>query len=384
MNRLVWCHCLAGLLAIPLMSGCASFNARIAAFMQCRAEERVQQAHLCQQKLEMLKAELEQERESIRQEREMELQALHAETERQRDCARGKVDESVRTKVGIDLDQRVKLGQLQVDMNKLQQIMEEREADFQFRKKLYDDMKDQRELQARAGMLAQMRAMEGRTRDQQAAVSAPQDCSCGAAAQCSCGPQAHSCACGAAASCSCGALLTCNIPNMLPLKDCGGPNLPVREPLKQPVKQPILPTEIPLHLPVTLEVNMENVNLGSSRVRQLPVRQFTQPLKQACQPKNPCGRCANCQIPPACDAPKAAINKARPSIVTNAPPQESEDPEPELTESAPANYAPPRGIIPNAKPRTATNDYFHTPRTSRPRTREPEPVPGTADQESRE
>jgi hypothetical protein len=247
---------------LTTLTGCASWNARWGAFLQACADEHALKAEEAQDRLEALKAELEAERKAIRRERELDLAALRAENEK-RDCKnKSQFEESVRTKIGLDVDHQLSLGQLQVNVEELKKLLEQREKE--------------------AEALKQM---------PQLPLVQPYCCpSCGAP-----GPR-------------------CGCPNQPPEQalnqaDCAGTYPFGQQPLMQPLKQkPILPTEIPLMLPVRMKMAIQGPRLEESKVRLTPRpgRQPLRPLKE----KKPCGQCPQCLegMPcggcvPNCDAP---------------------------------------------------------------------------------
>lgn len=212
-------------------------------------------------------AELNAEREALRGEQQYRAEALRADTEQRREDMSKNFDESVRTKLGLNLDQRVKMGQLQVDTQKLQSLTEERDRDFQFRNKLYQDALRDQELHDRHAALLELK----RT----AALNQGQN------------PDAVGCTnCATTAN-------DCARPPTSALRQ--GPNR--TQPLRAPVRQPLLSTEVPFMLPVTLEVGVASSELGPSQVRR-------QPLKQPCLQQIPCGQCKSCRNNAGCECPR--------------------------------------------------------------------------------
>jgi hypothetical protein len=67
---------------------------------------------------------------------------------------------------------------------------------------------------------------------------------------------------------------------------CGGPEA-LREIEQQPLKQPLRAAEIPLKLPVRLSIGMQQPQMEAARIRRQPVIQ--QPVKQPCD--EPSGQC---------------------------------------------------------------------------------------------
>lgn len=210
-------------------------------------------------------AEINADRENLRTEQDYRVQALKAESDRRQDESRRQFDESVRTKLGLNLDQRVKVGQLQVDVDKLKQLVESRDKEHQLRMKLYEEARRDEELRQRMAYMQQLRG-------QQSALHGEPN----SAAEGSCATTVNDCA---------------RPPQQLrdgPLRT---------SPLQAPLRQPVLSTEVPFMLPVSLEMAVEGDRLGTSEVRR-------QPLKQACVSTQPCGKCSSCRKKKGCEQPQ--------------------------------------------------------------------------------
>lgn len=250
-----------GIIILTALSGCASWNARWGAFLQACADERALKLEEAQDRLEVLKAELEVERKAIREERQLDLAALRAENEKRECQNKSQFEESVRTKIGLDVDHKLELGQLQVNVDELKKLIEQND----------------RELRRQEEALRQM------------PPPAPYCCP-------SCGAPAPKCA--------------CQQPGMEPLNqsDCAGTYPFGQQPLRQAQRKPILPTEIPLMLPVRMKMAVQGPRLEESKVRlsPRPGRQSLRSLRE----KKPCCPCQQCiqgmpcgVCPPACEAP---------------------------------------------------------------------------------
>lgn len=202
-------------------------------------------------------AELNAEKAALRAEQDYRTEALRADTERRREAVRDQFDESVRTKLGLNLEQRIKLGQLQVDTEQLRALMDSREKNYQFRKRLYEEALHDREIEDQAELIAQFRQRKLGTQAFTDSDSPP-------------GSPSESC--------------VQVVPN-----DCARPpKSPLREqPPRAPLRQPISPTEVPFLLPVSLEVGIGTSEIGPSAVRRLP-------LKAPCLKCQPCGECPSC------------------------------------------------------------------------------------------
>ncbi|NQV23535.1 MAG: hypothetical protein HQ518_04120 [Rhodopirellula sp.] len=174
-------------------------------------------------------AEINAERDDIRRSQEYRAAALRADTDRRREAQKQDFDESVRTSLGLQLEQRVKLGQLQVNMEQLAAVLDSREKDFEYRKRIYEEAQREAEMYSRMSALRSMAAQKSGS---------------GIAAQM------------AQANCA-------SPPGMAAQ----------RAPTPQPVRQPLLPTEIPFMVPISLEIGMVDAGLDNSEIRRLPIKQ---------------------------------------------------------------------------------------------------------------
>ncbi|WLD13491.1 hypothetical protein [Planctellipticum variicoloris] len=283
-------------LTLGANSGCASMAARWNAYLECKAEKHVARNEFRQSELEALKQELELERAAIRAQREAELAALKAEREHELACLqadaekqncqlRSQYEESVRTQLGLDLDQRITIGQLQVNPEELQQLLEERERDHADRMRVYKQLKEQ---QARSQF----------EQWKQAQLAGP-CCTC---SRPSCDAPEPGCDTPHVAGCC----QRCGLPQQpLYSNDCAGTR-PFREAPTRPVQEPLTAAQIPLMLPVTIEVGMTNSRIAQSNVRRLPQRGMSA-LNAPCQQCEGCRRGNGCarQAPlaPSCEVP---------------------------------------------------------------------------------
>lgn len=204
--------------------------------------------------LDLRLAEINAEKDRCRQDQRYRAAALRAETEWRAQQMGDKFDDSVRTRVNLDVEQSFQMGTLQVDVEKLKNLMTEREkvyaaqlADYEARKKLAD-----------------IDSMRARMSGQGSPVSAPQVAQCAA-------------------------------PNMAP--DCAQPPN-VGRPVMAPAKQPILPTEVPFMLPVTLKMETGPGRIDKAELRHLPQKAACLPNQQAPVTQGPC----DCE--PSCDSPR--------------------------------------------------------------------------------
>lgn len=336
-------------LTLGANSGCASMAARWNAYLECKAEKHVARNEFRQSELEALKQELELERAAIRAQREADLAALKAEREHELACLqadaekqncqlRSQYDESVRTKLGMDLDQRVKIGQMQVNMDQLKQLVAERERDYNERMEIYKALKDQE----KKAQLDNYRAMN----------SGAPTCSCSHPV---CAAPDPNCEAPRAAGCC----QTCGLPTRPAMAgDCAGTR-PFREAPTRPLQEPLMATELPLMLPVRLELGVTNSYVNSSQVRRLPTQ--TRPQK------TPCGLCEPCQCgkpcircgPPSCDVPGSNMPPAPTPAVPASDVVRRRQAFLEEDDAVPAGYQRLSNdrLIPDASDRESDKDY---------------------------
>ncbi|MFN0051503.1 MAG: hypothetical protein ACKV0T_04885 [Planctomycetales bacterium] len=327
------------------LSGCAGFAARCTAYAQCKADERAHRQKLLAEQLEALKEDLEAERQAIAAERELEIARERAECEKRTCVARNQYDESVRTKLGLDLDQRVKVGQMQVNLPELQRLMAEREQDYAERMRAFNEAKNQQKQ-------AETEAYKSSLMGPCCQCSEP---SCAAPGP-NCEAPGHICSCQ-----------RCGLPMQQNQNaaDCAGTR-PFREGPQKPVQEPLLATQLPMMLPVRLEVGVTNSYVNDSRVRRQPYMapasaaqaqhdmQAPCGVCRACRSGRPCQRCA--PPPASCDAPHASLPSRLGTIARwNEESQYAPEPAeglnpiaPETLEDAPPQAAPP---APESRPR---------------------------------
>jgi len=303
------------LIAAIALSGCTACSQRWAAYQQCKADERLSKQKILAEDLELLKEELEAERRAIQAERDLELACDRADCEKRACQARSQVDESVRTKVGLDLDQRVQVGQLQVNMPELERLMAERERDYAERMRTFNQLKAQE----------RQRATEAWKREQMGPC-----CTC---AEPSCEAPGPNCDAPRGGACCC---QNCGLPiaEQQYAADCAGTR-PFREGPKKPVQQPVLATEVPMMLPVKMEMGVTNSYLNQAQVRRVPYATARQALQAQ---REPCGQCPGCckgqpcqrcvpATTPSCDAPRSG-GPATPVTPVVTAPRPLREPEP--------------------------------------------------------
>jgi hypothetical protein len=156
-----------------------------------------------------------------------------AEQERREEALREQRRERVRTDIGLKLDHNVRLGQLQVDVTKLEKILEQRKQQQEALNEALTELNQERIRRNKEIYLR--RATEALSRnDVRAAEQAMDEC---------------------ARVCNCAA------PPQEALE--GGPN-------EEAIEQPLLPTEIPLMLPVTLALEQNAPVIQGARVVSQP------------------------------------------------------------------------------------------------------------------
>jgi hypothetical protein len=185
--------------------------------------------------------------------------------ERQREALRSQIRDSVQSKVVFDMNHAMQVGQLQVDYDKLQKLVAEREKEFKDRQALVDRLNDEAKRQFES-------EFEDYSREQlRQQLNDPV-----------CGREALNEGCDSCeGACRCGKHKKHFGKHKRPCDKLA--DFP-REPLRQAVRQPILPTEIPLMLPVTLELGMQQPTIEDTRVRREPLRDFRprEPLREPC------------------------------------------------------------------------------------------------------
>lgn len=287
-----------GLMVIAGATGCAAAGARWQAFLQCRAERRLLAQQMALEEIRAMKEAIHAEDRAILAEHELELARMQTDAEKRACLLRSQYDESVRTKLGMDFDQRIQVGQLQVNMDEMRRLMEERERDYREQMRRYEDE------------LARQQATQTRAQNQPGP-----SCMCAVPV---CGVPEPGCDAPHSPHCC----QKCGMPiHMRPqlAADCAGVR-PFSEAPQKPLRQPITAMEIPLMLPVKLELGVTNSYLTESQVRRLPYREApVLPQKAPCGhcPACKCGKpCPQCAPPPACEMPVTPV-PAPPSEASN-------------------------------------------------------------------
>lgn len=238
--------------------------------------------------------------------------SCEANTQRQTEALHEQVQESVRSRIGLDVDQQFQIGQLQVDTEKLKKLLDER-------KKLEDEQQklvDEANKQLRDKYKAELNDYINRPRERLTAcepepevvVCPPPTCCC----KPGCGP------CGPCQVAACDPGPCCCTPRSTPCPSCQkkkakkkGPcetELPPipKAPLQDVAKAPLRAVDVPFMLPVTLSFGMDNPQIQNTSVRREPLmdiapRPVREPLRENLL--GPGGPCGSCQHSPCCCVP---------------------------------------------------------------------------------
>lgn len=237
--------------------------------------------------------------------------SCEANTQRQTEALREQVQETVRSRIGLDVDQQFQIGQLQVDTEKLKKLLDERKKLEDEQKKLVDEANKQLQDKYKADLKEyinrprlQAKACEP---EPEVVVCPPQSCCC----KPGCGP------CGPCQVAACEPGPCCCKPNLGPCPSCVKkkkkkgpcetevPPIPTA-PLQDVAKAPLLATDVPFMLPVTLSLGMNNPRIEDTRVRREPLmdiapRPVREPLRENLV--GPGGPCGSCQHSPCCCVP---------------------------------------------------------------------------------
>lgn len=201
---------------------------------------------------------------------ESERAARMAELEKDRECLQRKTEESVRSKLAFNVDQKFDVGQLQVNQDELERLMDRRKKEHEELSKLTQELNDK----ARREYIQQLKD------NLQSQGAPPARAPLVEEEKCGCNQE----------------VCVCARPRRelfrAPERSCQYPEpLMAAKPPKfrEPVKQPILPTEIPLYLPIRLGVSMENPTVQDSRIRRLPLETAQDNPRENF--RGPCNKC---------------------------------------------------------------------------------------------
>lgn len=209
-------------------------------------------------------AELNAERAEVRQDQQYRVAALQAETQyREQEMAKN-FDDTVQSRLNIDLEHSLVFSAIEVDVDKLQKVLAQKETDYaaelreyELQKKINRSIRSQEQREQQESEITQ-------------ASFASMDPQCADTEYC--------------------------------VPDCARP--PKRPQRQAPPKKPQLtPTEIPLKINVTMNVGLNNRGISKAQVQRLP-------QKQACMPQKGCTDCVP-MCPPAASA--ATPNQLQPA-----------------------------------------------------------------------
>ncbi|QDU11815.1 hypothetical protein [Gimesia aquarii] len=233
------------LILASILNGCAAVNS-IALIPQRIGEKWTYRSKIAREKQldkaavhEAKLADLEDERVVLKisrdvlvEKRRAEREALMADARAEIEASRPEFREQLETDLGLKFNQRLNVGQLQVDLKKMEALLDDRKQE---QKKLDEDYA--KRLKLHRENLAKLRS------GKQNLESGSEDCA-------------------------------------RPLKD----KLIDKENLEAPPKLAILPTEIPLMLPVTLNVELQNPSLRQSNIKRttVPLLECKEALEDEC------------------------------------------------------------------------------------------------------
>lgn len=243
------------LMFASFLNGCAALNS-VARIPQRIGEKWSYRSRISQEKQldkaavhEAKLAELEDERVVLKISRDVLVEKRHAEREALLADARAEIEanrpefrEELETDLGMKFSQRLNVGQLQVDLKKMEALIDERKQE---QKKLDEDYAQR--LKLHREQLAKLRSGEN---GKENLVAGSEDCS-------------------------------------RPAKE----KLIIKENLEAPPKLAILPTEIPLMLPVTLNVELQNPSLRQSNIKRTKVPLLE--CKEALEDSDCCDTCVD-------------------------------------------------------------------------------------------
>lgn len=245
---------ITGLVAINAFSGCA-YMSNIMRGIANRIEHKQELADIRQETRERLAAE---RREALRTDSrvgQIESQLCKAGHEALQRQVEAQIKDKVDSQVAFNVSQGLEIGELEVDVEALKKILDEREA-------------------AQGPPEAQQKpTQKGPNQKGPFQKSSLQKVACNCdERECGCRPGLWKKFCRKCKHKKCG----CE-------PDCGGPEA-LRRLAQEPLKKPLRPTEIPLKLPVRLTFGMENPRVLETRVRQeVPpeaLRQGPEPLRK--------------------------------------------------------------------------------------------------------
>lgn len=201
----------------------------------------------------------EQRREAMREQADYEIEQARLDAEQKKlenafcvskreqlqEQVKSQLRDKIQSKIAFDVTHALDVGELEVDVEKLQKILKQREQ-----------LKEQPREPFQEGP------------SQKGCPCMQKNCECG-------GPK--------------WACRKCCHKKCEP--DCGGPEA-YRRALREPLKEPLRPTEIPLKLPVKLHFGMQNPEVEETKVRKEPLREpmrepMREPFKEQPSQKGP-------------------------------------------------------------------------------------------------
>lgn len=243
-------------LVMPLLGGCTAMNNLYDVAMlrldkqhdlaeirhdtrQQLAKERLEAEQIAaERELQQLRADLERQK--------YEMQFCQANIAAQQQQLQSQIRDNLQSKIAFNVEQGLEIGELEVDVEQLQQLLKQRE--------------------------------QPQTQPQVAAQKSV------------CGFEEHFCGCAPGLRrkhCSRCVHQKCDCP---PEKDCGGPAA-LQQALTSP-QRGLRPQEIPMKLPVRLTFGMENPQIEEARIQRRPAP--VQPQQEQPQQKGPVQKTEGC------------------------------------------------------------------------------------------
>ena len=250
--------------AVPTSTGCVGAGQKLSNWYYGHTIRTQEKHELADLRQETRVALAEQEREALRVETQRDIEAARLDAERrrlemefcqarqealQRQVKRN-ILETVESKVAFNVEQGLEVGELEVDVEALQKLIEEREKE------------------------ALEKPEEKEAQKKQPCACCDQSCRCGSGWIRRLCPHCRHKPCEAE-------------------KDCGGPEALERV-AQEGQKRPLKPAEIPMKLPVRLSFGFQQPEMEAARIRRQPG------IEQEAL-ERPCDRCAepggNCPLP---------------------------------------------------------------------------------------
>ena len=351
-----WSFVAIAVLSVTL-SGCMGFPLTLSGGLEAMAIRRAERAQLRQLRAETREQLSEERIDARRLQSERSLQLAREELATQqyeaefclanqealREHVESQFQEQVRSRVQFDVTQGLEVGELEVNLEELKKLIEQREKEQE---------------------------------QQQQLPQLPQEPSCACEEKvCGCQPGLVKKNCPKCRKLSCGCPKE---------PDCGGPEA-LRQALQQQVRRPLKPTEIPMMLPVRLTFGMRNPEVAETRITREPIvkpdvqalRQQAQKKKCGCQVNRPCGcnaetskKSCGCQVNRSCGC-KAEPSKKKCGCQVNRPCQCgakkpcgcpvaascSHERQADLPDYAPPDYQSEQLVVPIPKPDDPESDY---------------------------